>query len=139
MREEAHILLISPFICNVPIFTIQVPQDNLSTGGQVYTVATQFSSSQSGYITQLGFYRASGETGTNTLRLWTERLRAEAKDKFPAKVTAFRPEKNKLQAERTGALREQPWADHLAAAKEAGGGSSARTAYIRPGHESLPE
>jgi hypothetical protein len=60
------------FICNVPIFTDQVPQDNLSTGGQVYTVATQFSSSQSGYITQLGFYRASGETGTNTLRLWAD-------------------------------------------------------------------
>lgn len=60
------------FICNVMIFTTQVPQDDLSTGGQVYTVATQFSSSQSGYITQLGFYRAAGETGTNTLRLWTD-------------------------------------------------------------------
>jgi uncharacterized protein DUF4082 len=54
------------------IFTTQVPQDNLSTGGQVYTVATQWSSSQSGYVTQLGFYRAAGETGTNTLRLWTD-------------------------------------------------------------------
>src|SRR5262249_18416068 len=41
-------------------------------GGQVYTVATQFSSSQSGYVTQLGFYRGAGETGTNTLRLWTD-------------------------------------------------------------------
>jgi Domain of unknown function (DUF4082) len=60
------------FICNVSIFTTQVPTDDLSTGGQVYTVATQFSSSQSGYITQLGFYRAVGETGTNTLRLWTD-------------------------------------------------------------------
>jgi hypothetical protein len=60
------------FLCNVAIFTTQVPTDNLSTGGQVYTVATQFSSSQSGYITQLGFYRAVGETGTNTLRLWTD-------------------------------------------------------------------
>jgi hypothetical protein len=59
------------FICNVSIFTTQSPQDSLSTGGQVYAVATQFSSSQNGYITNLGFYRAAGETGTNTLRLWT--------------------------------------------------------------------
>jgi hypothetical protein len=62
----------SPFICNVMMFPGPVPQDNLSTGGQVYTVATQWSSSKPGYVTQLGFYRAAGETGVNTLRLWTD-------------------------------------------------------------------
>jgi hypothetical protein len=60
-------------ICNVAIFTNTAPPtENLSTGGQVYTVATQFKSTQSGSITQLGFYRASGETGANTLRLLTD-------------------------------------------------------------------
>jgi hypothetical protein len=48
------------------------PAENLSTGGVVYTVATQFSSTQSGKITQLGFHRATGEMGGNTLRLWTD-------------------------------------------------------------------
>jgi len=60
-------------VCGLSMFPSLAPQDpDLSTGGQVYTVATQFSSSVSGYVTQLGFYRAPSESGTNTLRLWTD-------------------------------------------------------------------
>jgi uncharacterized protein DUF4082 len=61
------------FICGVSMFPYLSPvYPDLSTGGQVYTVATQFSSSISGYISQLGFYRAPSESGTNTIRLWTD-------------------------------------------------------------------
>ena len=59
--------------CGVSMLSSLSPQDpNLTTGGQVYTVATQFSSSVGGYVTQLGFYRAPSESGSNTLRLWTD-------------------------------------------------------------------
>lgn len=61
-----------PIICNASINTTQTPAEFLATGGRVYSVATQFSSSQSGYITKLWFYRATGETGTNTLHLTTD-------------------------------------------------------------------
>jgi hypothetical protein len=60
-----------PIVCNASIFT-QAPAEYPSTGGQVYSVATQLSSSQSGYITKLWFYRAPNETGTNTLHLTTD-------------------------------------------------------------------
>ena len=66
--------LMSPktIICNASIFTnTSAPTENGYTGGQVYTVSTRFSSNRAGYITQLGFHRATGETGSNTLRLWT--------------------------------------------------------------------
>ena len=59
-------------ICNVRMFPTQVPAEALATGGAVYTVGTQFSSTHSGFITELGFHRAPGETGTNTLRLYTD-------------------------------------------------------------------
>lgn len=58
-------------LCGVTALTNQAPLNNGSTGGIVYTVATQFSSSANGTITHLGFYRAPGETGTNTAYLWT--------------------------------------------------------------------
>jgi len=59
-------------ICNLQINPNPNPQENNSTGGQVYSVATQFSSNYSGYIKQIGFYRASGETGSNTVHLTTD-------------------------------------------------------------------
>ncbi len=59
-------------ICDVSMFTGITPAENNSTGGVVYSVATQFSSSRSGLITKLGFHRASGETGSNTLHLTTD-------------------------------------------------------------------
>jgi hypothetical protein len=71
-------------ICGVNCFTSQTPVDNLDTAGQVYTVATQFSASQNGYITSLRFYRAAGETGTNTGELWTDGGTQLAAVTFPA-------------------------------------------------------
>lgn len=62
-----------PIICWARIFKSQSPAENAPhPPGQDYTVGTQFSSNRDGYITELGFHRASGETGTNTLRLWTD-------------------------------------------------------------------
>ncbi len=52
------------------IFTTQTPASFLSaTPG--YEVATQFSASVNGTVKALRFYRPPGETGNNTLRLWT--------------------------------------------------------------------
>ncbi|HKI02994.1 MAG TPA: DUF4082 domain-containing protein [Thermoanaerobaculia bacterium] len=59
-------------LCGVTCFTNQAPLNSLSTMSTVYTVATQFSSSVSGTITHLGFYRAPGESGSNVGRLWTD-------------------------------------------------------------------
>ncbi|HEV7504091.1 MAG TPA: DUF4082 domain-containing protein [Thermoanaerobaculia bacterium] len=71
-------------ICGVTCFTSQTPTDNLDTAGVVYSVGTQFSSSSSGYITSLRFYRASGETGTNTGKLWTDSGTLLASETFPS-------------------------------------------------------
>jgi uncharacterized protein DUF4082/PKD domain-containing protein/reprolysin-like metallo-peptidase family M12B len=70
-------------ICGVTCFTSQTPTDNLDTAGVVYSVGTQFSSSSSGYITALRFYRAAGETGTNTGNLWTDSGSLLATATFP--------------------------------------------------------
>lgn len=62
-----------PIICGARIFSDgDTPAQFISTEGQVYTVAMQFSSNRNGYISELGFYRAAGETGTNTLRLYSD-------------------------------------------------------------------
>ncbi len=59
-------------ICGVSMFPPPLsPQYDLPTQG-LATVATQFRSSQNGYITDLGFFRSGQETGSNTLRLWTD-------------------------------------------------------------------
>jgi hypothetical protein len=52
------------------IFTTQTPgfTGNASPG---WEVATRFYTTQEGCVTGLRFWRASGETGTNTVRLWT--------------------------------------------------------------------
>jgi hypothetical protein len=71
-------------ICGVTCFTSQTPTDNLDTGGVVYSVGTQFSSSSNGYITALRFYRAAGETGTNTGNLWTDSGTLLASATFPS-------------------------------------------------------
>jgi uncharacterized protein DUF4082 len=53
------------------IFTTQTPATigNASPG---YEVATQFSAAVNGTVKSLRFYRAPGETGTTTVRLWTD-------------------------------------------------------------------
>jgi|GEM_PF-5787600 len=53
------------------IFTTQTPASVIdATPG--YEVATVFDISQGGRVTGLRFYRAPGEQGTNTLKLWNE-------------------------------------------------------------------
>jgi hypothetical protein len=59
-------------LCGLSCFTNQAPLNSGSTGGTAYTVATQFSSAVGGTITQLGFYRAPGESGGNTGYLWSD-------------------------------------------------------------------
>lgn len=52
------------------IFTTQTPDYTADTSpGQ--EVGTRFYTTQEGCVTGLRFWRAPGETGTNTLRLWT--------------------------------------------------------------------
>jgi hypothetical protein len=58
--------------CSAHMFSYMVPAQVLSTNNQVYTVATQFSSSQNGIVNQLWYYKAAGESGTDTIRLWTD-------------------------------------------------------------------
>ncbi len=53
------------------ILTSQTPAGFYSAAPG-YEVATQFSSSVSGTIKALRFYRAPGESGDNVLRLWTD-------------------------------------------------------------------
>jgi hypothetical protein len=53
------------------IFTSQTP-GTISSASPGYEVGTQFKSSVNGTIRGLRFYRASGETGDNILRLWTD-------------------------------------------------------------------
>jgi PKD repeat protein len=71
-------------ICAVSCFPTLTPAENNDTGGVVYTVATQLSSSYSGYITALRFYRASGETGTNVGQLWSDGGSLLAQATFPS-------------------------------------------------------
>lgn len=60
-------------ICGVPLFPpTPEPADHLSTGGVPYEVATQFSSTHGGYITELGYYFSPGESGARTARLWSD-------------------------------------------------------------------
>lgn len=52
------------------IFTTQTPAEFLNaTGG--WEVATRFYVTKAGCITGMRFYRAPGETGSNTVKLWT--------------------------------------------------------------------
>jgi len=52
------------------IFTTQTPASTLdATGG--WEVGTRFYATVNGCITRVRFYRAAGETGTNTIKLWT--------------------------------------------------------------------
>ena len=51
------------------IFTTQTPASTLAaTGG--WEVGTRFTTSREGIVTGFRFYKASGETGTHTARLW---------------------------------------------------------------------
>jgi hypothetical protein len=53
------------------IFTSQTP-GTFASASPGYEVATQLSASVNGTVKALRFYRAPGETGNNTLHLWTD-------------------------------------------------------------------
>lgn len=60
-------------MCNLYLFPNSWDPDTvLDTGGTVYEVGTQLSTTAAGYITHLGFYWAFGETGSHTATLWTD-------------------------------------------------------------------
>lgn len=64
----------APVLSQAPtwtIFTSQTPTETLdATPG--WEVATRFSSSKAGKVIGFRFWRANGETGTNTARLWQD-------------------------------------------------------------------
>ena len=59
-------------ICGLELFPRSMsPASSPATGG-TYEVATQFGSTEDGYITELGYYFPYGETGSRTIRLWSD-------------------------------------------------------------------
>ena len=59
-------------ICGASLFPTQLPQATATGGGSTWEQGTQFSSSISGKITHIRFYKASGETGTHVGRIWSD-------------------------------------------------------------------
>lgn len=60
-------------ICHVKLLLPNPPPSQyLPTDGLPYEVATQFSSSVAGKIEALGYFFAPNETGTHTIRLWSD-------------------------------------------------------------------
>jgi len=59
------------YLRGAQMFTDQTP-DTTGSAAPGYEVATRFSTSANGFIKALRFWRAPGETGNNTLRLWTD-------------------------------------------------------------------
>jgi hypothetical protein len=53
------------------IFSTQTPGGFIDTLGKSWSVGNEFSSSVSGNVTHLRYYRAAEETGIHTLKLWT--------------------------------------------------------------------
>jgi hypothetical protein len=58
-------------ICQVSAFKNQTPSEFNDTLGTSWSVGNDFSSSISGYVTRLRYYRAAEETGMHTMKLWT--------------------------------------------------------------------
>ena len=60
-----------PVYCDWSIFTNQTPGSYIAASPG-YEVGTQFSSRWGGNVTALRFYEAPGETGSHTLKLWSD-------------------------------------------------------------------
>jgi hypothetical protein len=61
-----------PITCNASMFPNDVPQTTASAGGSTWEQGVEFSSSVSGKITQVKFWKASGEpSGNHVGRIWT--------------------------------------------------------------------
>jgi hypothetical protein len=83
--ETGPALATAPVGARWSLYNGQTPTETLdagSTGG--WEVATRFTSSKKGKVIGFRFYRASGETGTNTARLWTESGQQLASANFPS-------------------------------------------------------
>jgi len=59
------------YLRGAQIFTTQTP-GTTGSASPGYEVATQLSSTRNGTVKSLRFWRAPGESGNNTLRLWTD-------------------------------------------------------------------
>lgn len=70
------------------IFTSEVPEETLDASPG-WEVATQFRTSKEGKVIGFRFWRADGETGTNTGRLWTESGTELASATFPSGGTGW--------------------------------------------------
>jgi hypothetical protein len=66
------------------LYTNQTPTETLSGAEPGWEVGTRFISSKMGKVIGFRFYRASGETGTNTARLWAENGTQLASAPFPS-------------------------------------------------------
>ena len=64
--------IIGALHCPASLFPTQIPTATASGESQTWEQGTQFSSSVTGQITHLAFYKAEGETGTHIGRLWTD-------------------------------------------------------------------
>jgi hypothetical protein len=58
--------------CNVSLFPTQLPDSWTSGAGATWEQATQFSSTMSGKITHIRFYKDSKETGSHVGRIWSD-------------------------------------------------------------------
>jgi hypothetical protein len=59
-------------LCGASLFPTQVPDAVASGAGSTWEQATQFSSSISGKITHIRFYKSSLESGTHIGRIWSD-------------------------------------------------------------------
>lgn len=81
--EQGPSLATAPVGARWSLYTSQSPTETLdATGG--WEVGTRFTSSKKGKVIGFRFYRASGETGTNTARLWTDGGQQLASASFPS-------------------------------------------------------
>jgi hypothetical protein len=81
--EQGPSLATAPVGARWSLYTSQTPTETLdATGG--WEVGTRFTSSKKGKVIGFRFYRASGETGTNTARLWTDGGQQLASANFPS-------------------------------------------------------
>ncbi len=64
--------IVSGLQCPASLFPTQIPTGTASGEGQTWEQGTQFSSSVSGRVTHIAFYKANGETGTHIGRIWSD-------------------------------------------------------------------
>jgi len=58
--------------CGASLFSTQTPQTTASGAGATWEQGTRFSSAADGYITQVCFYKAAGESGSHTGHIWSD-------------------------------------------------------------------